>query len=454
MPQTYTVKKGETLSGIGAKLGVDWRKITGYRSGDPNLIYPGETLNLPGVSPVKEKYEALKESMPGEPLTLPGLGEEVKDRALGAVTPGEEPETPQDKMIADLTKRLTAYTTGPTLIEEKKRLEEEKGVLGMRERVGSFEEEMATTQTLLDQLEGDITQRTREFLVAEPARRRLLAVERKPLLEQLGIAERGLAATTGRLARTEQDILTELGLIEKEKTMPMDLFERELNIRSKIQELTTKDIPNVTTSQFNDEGDLTIVTQDPTTGAFSTQTMKGIGKKAGEYEQFSTIQNAAGDVTVIGIKRDGTTENLGVFKGAGKAVEPEEPYGKYTTRLKEEISSLYSGRYGREGSREKIIDILKREFPGEDVSGDIYSKVPNGYEESIKGEEEPTELTRMSISQLYGVPDNNERSGILGAFGAGKTNSQKIDDIMDIIKKYQDVGYSDEDILKLMREEE
>ena len=43
----YVVQPGDTLSAIGAKLGVDWKTITGYRSGDPNKIYIGENLNVP-----------------------------------------------------------------------------------------------------------------------------------------------------------------------------------------------------------------------------------------------------------------------------------------------------------------------------------------------------------------------------------------------------------------------
>lgn len=43
---TYVVQAGDTLSGIAAKLGVSTSAISGYRSGDPNLIYPGETLTV------------------------------------------------------------------------------------------------------------------------------------------------------------------------------------------------------------------------------------------------------------------------------------------------------------------------------------------------------------------------------------------------------------------------
>ena len=38
--RTYTVQPGDTLSGIAAKLGVAQSQITGFHSGNPNLIYP------------------------------------------------------------------------------------------------------------------------------------------------------------------------------------------------------------------------------------------------------------------------------------------------------------------------------------------------------------------------------------------------------------------------------
>lgn len=42
--RTYEVQSGDTLSGIASRLGVSIYNITGYSSGNMNLIYPGETL--------------------------------------------------------------------------------------------------------------------------------------------------------------------------------------------------------------------------------------------------------------------------------------------------------------------------------------------------------------------------------------------------------------------------
>lgn len=54
---TYVVKKGDTLNSIAKGLGFKNYKeagLTGYRSGDPNLIFPGETLTVGGI-PTKPK---------------------------------------------------------------------------------------------------------------------------------------------------------------------------------------------------------------------------------------------------------------------------------------------------------------------------------------------------------------------------------------------------------------
>ena len=42
--RTYVVRSGDTLSGIAAYLGVSMYNISGYSSGNMNLIYPGEVL--------------------------------------------------------------------------------------------------------------------------------------------------------------------------------------------------------------------------------------------------------------------------------------------------------------------------------------------------------------------------------------------------------------------------
>jgi LysM repeat protein len=48
---TYTVVSGDTLSGIGAKTGTDWHTLAAINGiSDPNKIYPGQVLRLSGGS--------------------------------------------------------------------------------------------------------------------------------------------------------------------------------------------------------------------------------------------------------------------------------------------------------------------------------------------------------------------------------------------------------------------
>jgi LysM repeat protein len=48
MATTYKVKSGDTLSAIASKYGVKVSDISGYKSGNPNLIYSGEVLSIGG----------------------------------------------------------------------------------------------------------------------------------------------------------------------------------------------------------------------------------------------------------------------------------------------------------------------------------------------------------------------------------------------------------------------
>ncbi|MFA4833564.1 MAG: hypothetical protein WC619_01805 [Patescibacteria group bacterium] len=61
-----------------------------------------------------------------------------------------------------------------------------------------------------------------------------------------------------------------------------------------------------------------------------------------------------------------------------------------------------------------------------------------------------SKLTRENIAKLYNLSDNDTKTGFLGT---GKTNKQKLDDIIFIVDQYKSVGYSDDEILKLLKEE-
>jgi len=395
--------------------------------GTGKIYYPGG-LGSTGKTSLSDVFGKTKElfgRIETEGVTGPGgktLMEPTGTSPLQKAVTGEEPAAGAD----DLTKRLTTAMTGAegatSLREEKKTLEEERGVGEMREIVGSFEEEISKTQSLLDELEEDISERTREYLVSDPQRRRILAAERAPITKEFGALTRGLGVTEARLERTEADILTELGLIEKEKTEPLELLEREVDIRSKIKDLTDKDIPDVVSSTFNEEGDMTIVTQDPDTGAFKTQTIKGIGEKATQYQSITSQVDDQGNLTIIGTSRDGEATVLGTFKGVGRTAQAVTVDGAVTVGgalgldpstarafdadLEQAYKDLFSGKYGYEGAREKALNFLTAKYPGkkegiaEHIYGNPEKKIdpifPDGYEEGIALDEQ----VKFSDSQI------------------------------------------------------
>ena len=66
-PENYTVQAGDTINTIAARLGVNAADISGYRSGNPNLIYPGEVLT---ITPQAEMQAAPKVSGVPEGVTV------------------------------------------------------------------------------------------------------------------------------------------------------------------------------------------------------------------------------------------------------------------------------------------------------------------------------------------------------------------------------------------------
>lgn len=384
----------------------------------------------------------IKPEFPG----LPGLGNEVAGRGGAGVEAGvgaEAGETAYDKLLKQMTGIFTKMGEQPTLVEERTRLEKEKGVEEKREIVGSFEEEISKTQTLLDELTEDITKRTREYLVSEPQRRRIEAAERAPITKEFGRLTRGLGVAEAGLERTETDILTELGLIEKERTLPLELFQREVNIRSQIKTLVDKDIPNVVSSTFDDEGDMTLVMQDPETGKLTTQTISGVGKKASQYQSFTSQMDDEGNLTIIGITKDGTAKEIGAFKGVGKAtavkVTDEDRIGQIDTffeEAKDEQGKISADDYLT--ARKNWI-----------ASGGNITDFKSAYPEDMIKEEQF--ITTDWFIKTYGQDEliktaKKEGFGALTKSGVSEMETY-LEDVMKSVDAWRKAGKTDKEIL-------
>ena len=82
-PKTYTVQAGDTLSKIARQMGVKISDISGYRSGNPNLIFPGENLTVGQQPPVGTQGT--------EGTAVAGVAEQAEP------VPGVEPLSPTEQ---------------------------------------------------------------------------------------------------------------------------------------------------------------------------------------------------------------------------------------------------------------------------------------------------------------------------------------------------------------------
>ena len=108
MPTNYTVKRGDTLSNIASQYGVPTSQISGYKSGNPNLIYPGEQLVIPTpepVQPVKTVQPTVNATgLTGEPPLNTNITEPPK--------PTTSPYTTDIASILEQQKKLVESTQG------------------------------------------------------------------------------------------------------------------------------------------------------------------------------------------------------------------------------------------------------------------------------------------------------------------------------------------------------
>lgn len=98
-PQTYVVKAGDTLSKIAKQFGVPMSSITGYKSGNPNLIRTGEKLTIGGQQPQQEAPKITPAQI------LPSYGVDVPEPAV-ATAFQLAPERSFEELYKDLSVNL------------------------------------------------------------------------------------------------------------------------------------------------------------------------------------------------------------------------------------------------------------------------------------------------------------------------------------------------------------
>src|SRR3990167_2780817 len=112
--------------------------------------------------------------------------------------------------------------TMPNPIDIYNKALDQLGIGDARTRVQGLRNQLASTENLLANLEGDITERTQNSLVTEAQRRRMLASEQNPLTKQLETLGNTYEAAYGDYG----DILGEAGQ-QTEFTMEGEMLQRQ-----------------------------------------------------------------------------------------------------------------------------------------------------------------------------------------------------------------------------------
>lgn len=142
MAETYQIKKGDTLGAIASKFGTTVDNISGFKSGNPDLIFPGETITI-GASTPKVSTPATDRagSIRSEFSTT------VPDTTI------DKPETEVNRYQTDLDKARTDREGAFKKLEGFRTTRYDE----LREERG-----LENSRTAIDKLDADIAQKKSE----------------------------------------------------------------------------------------------------------------------------------------------------------------------------------------------------------------------------------------------------------------------------------------------------
>jgi hypothetical protein len=119
----------------------------------------------------------------------------------------------QNKQLQDL---MSSYTG----------MQEKAGIPGLQSTVQGYETQISNVQNLLNQLEGNINERTKGTMTTEAQRQRMLASEQTPLRNQLGVLGQALAPAEQALSTAQSTVKDQLDVylnaIQNQQALTME----------------------------------------------------------------------------------------------------------------------------------------------------------------------------------------------------------------------------------------
>ncbi len=255
-----TIQKGQTLSGIAKQHGTTVQDLLKVNPSikNPNLIYAGSSLNLPGtpaspvVAPGASGSPQPAPVTPSTPVTTrvdqissPGASPvPAKTSLYGAEVPSTTSLLQQYRSELGLDSALKSMQEGQTkYLESLQNLPKKadlykteranRGIDEMQKNLQSLDDRLATMETAIEDSEKDIRNRTIQSggLVTESQTQRLVASEKNPLIESYRklLNERNRLAD--KLGVADTSAKEAAGMQYEDSTLPLTVAEKTLGFQ-------------------------------------------------------------------------------------------------------------------------------------------------------------------------------------------------------------------------------
>lgn len=255
--QTYEVKAGDTLSEIAQQFGVDVKDISGYRSGDPDLIYPGEKLVIGKQIQPTQGAITYKSDNPAFQSLI-----SQTNNLIGEAEKSGVPLTPEANNLLNQINNFQNKKT--SAIADARDAADEKDATKLNESIEKAKEADTAAKTALETLleerrtaresyisalkPTDKEMKLKQDLITLRTERQLLPLE----LRQEGISAAGIAGRQVEDERVraiqEQNLLLEIGLEQESRQFAelsaekqLGFINEDIELQNKIQEKLDKD---------------------------------------------------------------------------------------------------------------------------------------------------------------------------------------------------------------------
>lgn len=255
-----TIQKGQTLSGIAKQHGTTVQDLLKVNPSikNPNLIYAGSSLTLPGTPASPVVAPGASGSPQGAPVTpstpvttrvdqisSPGTSPvPAKTNLYGAEVPSTTSLLQQYRSELGLDSALKSMQEGQTkYLESLQNLPKKadlykteranRGIDEMQKNLQSLDDRLATMETAIEDSEKDIRNRTIQSggLVTESQTQRLVASEKNPLVESYRklLNERNRLAD--KLGVADTSAKEAAGMQYEDSTLPLTVAEKTLGFQ-------------------------------------------------------------------------------------------------------------------------------------------------------------------------------------------------------------------------------